>query len=333
MAGRADVAIRIGELVGDNVLRITDAGTGWPALGELLVDGEVVPVAVFAGPVTSGHRGRDDVERRFQNPGGDRPITRIGGRETLLLGLWEEDELIPVDRPVLVSADAAHRLGRTTRFSIFVGVAMLQAALETGWAEGENAVGEPIRCFAPPLLPLSYAADRDDAAPASNAMQAAIGGSGLLDAAEEESEAASERARRAGSVLVRDARFSRRVVEAYDGLCAMCGLDVGLVQGAHIYPVSAPGSHDEAWNGLALCANHHLAFDKHLVAVDPETLEIHVHGDIANQAEGNSAVHAFIQGTFSRLTEPADRSARVRTEMFVRRYAFFVEAYEWVFEP
>jgi hypothetical protein len=161
-------------------------------------------------------------------------------------------------------------------------------------------------------------------------MQAAIEGSGLLTAAEPEVPAASQRARRAGSMLVRDARFSRRVVEAYEGLCAMCGLDVGLVQGAHIYPVSAPGSSDEPWNGLALCANHHLAFDRHLVGVHPGTSAIVFRATIVDQMAGSLAVKALVDGTFERLAEPVDESARPRREMFEMRYEFFVDRYEWL---
>jgi hypothetical protein len=331
VAGRADVIERIAELVGEDLLRVTDASSGWPALGELVVEDVPVPVAAFVAPVGLSHRNRDDVERRFQNPGGDRPIIEIPGRESLLLGLWESDDLVPVERPLLVSADPEHRAGRTTRFSVFVSMTVLQAALETGWAEGQNAAGESIRCFVPSLLPVSYAADRTNAAPVAPAMQAAIEGSGLLAASEDEIPAASQRARRAGSTLIRDARFSRRVVEAYGGHCAMCGLDVGLVEGAHIYPVAAPGSYDEPWNGLALCANHHLALDKHLVGVNLETSEILIHAAIRDQVPHSAAVDSFVAGTFRRLAEPLERSARPRSQMFQMRYDFFADRYDWLF--
>jgi HNH endonuclease len=330
VAGRADVVERIAELVGEDVLRITSRDSGWPAIGELIVDGAAAPIAMFAARIGLSHRDRDDVERRFQNPGTDRPIVEIPGKDLLLVGLWETDELEHVQRSLLVSADPLHRKGRTTRFSVFVSMAMLHAALVNGWSEDQNATGESIRCFVPSLLPLSYAADRDGAAPPISAMQAAIEGSGLLAANDEEVPAASQRARRAGSTLVRDARFSRRVVDAYGGLCAMCGLDVGLVEGAHIYPVSAPGSYDEPWNGLALCANHHLAFDKHLVAIDPESFGIHLHNDIRDQASRNDAVQAFVNGTYARLTEPIDRSASPRAQMFQMRYDFCVDQYDWL---
>jgi hypothetical protein len=282
------------------------------------------------GSVGFSHRDRDHVERRFQNPGQGRPIIEIPGREMLLLGLWDSDEKLDVKRPLLVSADPHHRLGRETRFSIFVSTSMLQAASETGWAEGESATGESIRCFVPPLLPLSFAADRTVAVPQPPAMQAAIEAAGLLDAGDQELKAASERARRAGMILVRDARFSRRVVTAYGGLCAMCGLSAGLVEGAHVYPVSAPGSNDETWNGLALCANHHLAFDKHLVGIDLDSLAVHLHARLRDHADTSPAVRAFVTGTFERLAKPIDPSAGPEPRMFRMRYDHFVGQYDWL---
>ena len=310
---------------------ITDADLGWPAHGTLVVDGSEAPVSLFVAPVGLSHRNRDEVERRFQNPGSNRPIVLEPGRRPLLLGLWETDPMVAVERPILVSADPFHRVDRTTRFSVFVSTTALRTALETGWSEGVNSVGESIRCFAPPLLALSYAADLDQAPPATSAMQAAIEGSGLLTVGEAELPAAAERARRAGSTLVRDARFSRRVIDAYGGLCAMCGLDVELVQGAHIYPVSAPGSHDEPWNGLALCPNHHLAFDRHLVAVDIETRAIVFHPAVIDQAPGQPRcpsarqwdVRSARRANGSGLCDPM-------SEMLRKRYEHYADYYRWM---
>ena len=43
-------------------------------VGVLTVDGEQVHVALFVGNVGLSHRNRDNVERRHQNPGQQRPI-------------------------------------------------------------------------------------------------------------------------------------------------------------------------------------------------------------------------------------------------------------------
>ena len=330
MAERTNVIKRIAALVGDDIIRITDATSRWPALATLVVDGTEEPVSLFAAVVGLTGRHRDQVERRFQNPAPERPVVIDPDRRPLVLGLWETDRYIPVERPLLVSPNPYTRVNRMTRYSVFVSLITLRAALETGWAEGLNAKGEMIRCFVPPLLAVSFAADRDHAPPEAEAMQAAIEGSGLITATDPEIPAAAERARRAGSTLVRDARFSRRVIDAYGGLCAMCGLDVQLVQGAHIYPVSAPGSHDEPWNGLALCPNHHLAFDRHLVAIDIDTRAIVFHPDVMGQASDNPAVRALIDGTFDRLAEPAMPGVRPRSDMLRKRYEHYADYYGWM---
>lgn len=77
------------------------------------------------------------------------------------------------------------------------------------------------------------------------------------------------RRRALSSVLrtLRDASFRERVLTSYGHQCAMCGLQLDLIEAAHIVPVQAPGSTDETSNGLALCVLHHRAFDKAVVSV------------------------------------------------------------------
>ena len=165
--------------MGDEFLRITDVGDGWPALADLVVDGETVPVALFVAPVGLSHRNRDDRERRFQNPGGDRPIidTRPA-RDLLLLGLWEADELIDVTTPLLVSADPIKRLGLTSRYSVFVSTVTLETALAEGWSY-QSVQGELIRCFVPPLLERIYREDRGNEPPRASSTQPMRPASGL----------------------------------------------------------------------------------------------------------------------------------------------------------
>ena len=289
-----------------------------------------MPVSIFAGSVGLSHRNRDDYERRFQNPGRDRPIVLDPGRYPLLVGLLEEDSALHIERPLLVLADPLRREGRITRFSVFASVASLKEASQKGWSEDLSTSDEMVRCFYPPLLPVVIAALMEDALPDSYALHAAIDGSGLAEAAEPEIPAASERARRAATALVRDKKFSRKVIAAYDGCCAMCGLDASLVQAAHVYPASAPGSHDEAWNGIALCPNHHQAFDMHMIGVHPRTRQIHFSSRLQAQVPVVAAMSAFVTGSYDHLAEPNDRSARPRAEMFKRRYEHFAGAYDWL---
>lgn len=67
---------------------------------------------------------------------------------------------------------------------------------------------------------------------------------------------------------LRDANFRSRVLEAYSNACAMCGVQLRLIDAAHILPAAHPDSTDEIGNGIALCALHHRAFDRGLVTFD-----------------------------------------------------------------
>ncbi|MBI4329789.1 MAG: HNH endonuclease [Chloroflexi bacterium] len=66
---------------------------------------------------------------------------------------------------------------------------------------------------------------------------------------------------------VRHRDFRIRVLNAYSHRCAVCHLQLELVQAAHIIPVGAPGSSDLTSNGLALCRLHHGAYDDALIGV------------------------------------------------------------------
>ena len=327
---RSSLANRVAEVVGGGILEITARQSGWPALGTLKLNGRDLPISLFAAPVGSGNRGRDEFERRFQNPGSDRPIVVEPDRYPLLLGILEADLALEINRPLLALADPFLRAGNITRFSIFVGASSLREAKEKGWSVYRNSADEVIRIFFPQLLPIVVSGLLEDAVPPTAEMQTAIDGSGLAVATDIELPAAAERARRATSALVRNSAFGRRVITAYGSRCAMCGLDADLVQAAHIYPVSAPGSRDEPWNGLSLCPNHHLAFDRHIVAVQPETREILFSPMVHSQVDDIPAMRAFVQGTFARLADAQEKRARPTAQIFIDRYSFYHPEYEWM---
>lgn len=62
--------------------------------------------------------------------------------------------------------------------------------------------------------------------------------------------------------------FRRRVLGAYEHRCAVCGVQLELIDAAHIIPVAASTSTDETKNGIALCKLHHTAFDRNLISFD-----------------------------------------------------------------
>ena len=69
---------------------------------------------------------------------------------------------------------------------------------------------------------------------------------------------------------IRQRDFRGRILSAYHSSCAICHLQLNLVEAAHIVPVSVRGSSDSTNNGLCLCMLHHAAYDGGLVGVGPD---------------------------------------------------------------
>jgi hypothetical protein len=129
------------------------------------------------------------------------------------------------------------RLGDLTRFPVLFPERLFREGQQVGWAEPyRNKNGGLHWSFLPQLLPtfIEFFQSQIDLSP--NNVQIAVVGAGLAD---DPSDAAAARARQAATRLIRDAKFGKDVVEAYGKKCAMCGLNLGLVSGAHILPVSA----------------------------------------------------------------------------------------------
>lgn len=63
---------------------------------------------------------------------------------------------------------------------------------------------------------------------------------------------------------IRDNSFKSRVLTSYSNTCAFCGIQLKLIDAAHIIPVQHDSS-DETCNVISLCALHHRAYDRNLV--------------------------------------------------------------------
>lgn len=66
----------------------------------------------------------------------------------------------------------------------------------------------------------------------------------------------------------RENDFKKRVLGAYQNSCAICGIQLKLIDAAHIIPVAVDTSTDETKNGIALCKLHHSAYDRNLISFD-----------------------------------------------------------------
>lgn len=69
------------------------------------------------------------------------------------------------------------------------------------------------------------------------------------------------------SRLVRDGDFRRKVTVAYDRKCCVSGIQLKLIDAAHILPVGAEGSTDDVTNGLCLSPTYHRAYDRGLIVL------------------------------------------------------------------
>ena len=62
-------------------------------------------------------------------------------------------------------------------------------------------------------------------------------------------------------------RFRGNVLAAYENRCAVSGMQLNLLDAAHIIPVEHDRGTDELRNGLCLTVLHHRAFDHGLIGI------------------------------------------------------------------
>lgn len=103
--------------------------------------------------------------------------------------------------------------------------------------------------------------------------------------------------------------FRKRVLGAYEHRCAACGVQLELIDAAHIIPVAAQTSTDETRNGIALCKTHHHAFDRNLISFD-QNYKIEVSdSEVSRLAAANLAggLREFKQHLRTAILLPNDR--------------------------
>jgi len=234
---------------------------------EIVVDGE--QLRIFSWGISPGGRGRPKNEYRVQatRPGG-MPFRHRGPGRTLLLG-WHEK------LDVFAAWDVRLHPDPSSSASLQVPLPVLERAAAEGFVAHSRLVSgeaEVVAAFKPEampaylgmasLLPAPGASSKDVKATA----RAASGES--VPVAELPSGAKRRRQIRTIEEKVRDPRFRPRVVDAYGGRCAFCGLGGSLTQACHIEGVGEGGA-DLIVNGIGACPNHHAAFDRGLITVGP----------------------------------------------------------------
>ena len=118
--------------------------------------------------------------------------------------------------------------------------------------------------------------------------------------------------------------FSARTKAAYVWKCAFSGLPVrDLLVGAHIVP-DAAGGPPSIRNGICMSALHHMAFDSHMIGVDPD-FRVHVSASLLEKQDGELlATLKDLDGTRIRL--PGDREDWPDPVLLERRFSEFSHA-------
>lgn len=233
-----------------------------PAAGEAL--------RIFLWNATPGGPAgvRADSEYRVQTTRpGDVPFLVSGGPRTLLLGYHEE-------LGVFAAWDVRFHANPGSSSSLQIPLETLEEAASAGFASNRRDLSggeeEVVVAFSPEglrtyieILPSLETA----VATSSDASLGEVITSGE-EPPEEDLPPEEERrvAVRTVAVLVRDRRFRSRVISAYGGRCAFCGVGLGITDAAHIQPVR-DGGPDAVANGVCACPTHHRAFDRGFITI------------------------------------------------------------------
>jgi hypothetical protein len=79
-----------------------------------------------------------------------------------------------------------------------------------------------------------------------------------------------ERERIISERYARDSSFSKKVLQNYDNQCAVCRCRITeVLEAAHIRAVKDFGN-DSLGNGICLCRNHHVLYDRHLLKLNSD---------------------------------------------------------------
>ena len=241
---------------------------------QIYQDNESYRVRVYVWHLThGGGRARPKNEYRIQITGVDH-FELLPSGKTLILGWWEE-------AGVFAGFDVRKHLGKLgSSPSIQIREEALRKAYINGFEPCDKGNKEVAIAFRPDFF-VDYLQSLE---PLHDFGQSARDLTVLSDVAQNPeiniAEIQIQNVARKTTIVsvskkLRDVSFRKRVLTAYSFHCAACGIQLRLVEAAHIIPVNHENSTDETRNGLALCALHHKAYDQALITVlDDYSLQV-----------------------------------------------------------
>ena len=235
-------------------------------------------LCVFIANVHSASRSDSD-EFRIQCPG-NLPVTMRGsqanGENILVFGYSSDANAFSAWDPRRIVA----RNPRTQRFSIYTRLSRMRGTRTQGFTSYRDSDGQVVIMFQAEFIGL-YAENSTALHQATSRQLRRVASryrryqAGSLRRAIRLNRRKIEITRRA---YPRSPLFRQGVLDAYGHRCAMCGIQLDLVEAAHIVPHSHPQGNDDVSNGLALCSLHHRSYDLGLVYVT-EDYSIHLNSD------------------------------------------------------
>jgi putative restriction endonuclease len=255
------------EAAGWNVLHVSTSSLWHPFDVKPYQADQTLSVRIFIWNVTHGGGSeRAEDEYRIQLKG--KKLEPRADFDSLLLGWWDEQQ-------VFVGWDITKYSGLLGKSpSVQVRKETLQDALKNGLAFQDRGDAGIVVAFRPEMF-IEYIRHLKDfhqfggsAIEFDVLNKAADPGTKLKEADLDSVAAPRQVIVQVVNKKVRESDFRRRVMTAYNNRCAFCGLQLKLIDSAHILPVASEGSTDETRNGLSMCPLHHRAYDQGLITID-----------------------------------------------------------------
>jgi putative restriction endonuclease len=121
-------------------------------------------------------------------------------------------------------------------------------------------------------------------------------------------------------------RFRGAVLRAYRTRCAVCSLrEAALLQAAHIIDDRDPVGQATVVNGVALCAIHHLAYDRNLMGIDPDGV-VHIARRLLDEVDGPMLSNGLQHFHGAAILQPSRRDERPDPERLAIRFQRFYAA-------
>jgi putative restriction endonuclease len=149
-------------------------------------------------------------------------------------------------------------------------------------------------------------------------LEAGLPGADMTDAGLVSGEDTRRYATREALVRLHQHRFRAAVLRAYSTRCAVCRLhEAQLLQAAHIVEDRDPLGGATIVNGVALCAIHHLAYDRNLMGIDPRGV-VHIATRLLDEHDGpmlTSGLQGFHGAAILQPRRPDERPDPERLEV------------------